>query len=122
MKAIIEIAPRGNSFQQALAIARKADKNKPLPTADYHLSFADPRQLFAELTPARLTLLDTLKHKGPMSIYALAGQLGRNYSNVHRDCSKLLEYQLVEKDANASVFVPWDEILIRLSVGHPKAA
>lgn len=74
------------------------------------LYFATMPQLLAALTPARWTLLETLKGVGAMSIYALAKLLKRNYSNVHSDVVKLLALGLVEKDENGRVFVPWDEI------------
>lgn len=122
MKAIIEISKPGTLFSRAKAVARDLDAGKKVKPADYHLAFADAHQLLAELTPARLNLLDTLKHHGAMSIYALAKLLGRNYSNVHRDCNKLLEHHLLAKDKDDCVHVPWDSIVIRLSVGRPKAA
>ena len=40
--------------------------------------------------PARWNLWRTLKGSGPLSIYALAKALKRNYSNVHSDVVKLL--------------------------------
>jgi len=122
MKAIIEVIKPGGTFTQARAIAREIDSGKKVKTADYHLAFADARHLLSELTPARLTLLDELKHSGALSMYALAKLLNRNYSNVHRDCNKLLEHHLLEKDKHGCVYVPWGEIVIRLSIGQPKAA
>lgn len=74
------------------------------------LYFADMPQLLATLTSTRWSLLEALKAGGPMSIYALAKNLGRNYSNVHSDAKKLLALGLIEKNEEGKVFVPWDEI------------
>ena len=124
-KAIIGISDWDESqraMRQAIEAARRLEAGESVPEADYHLGFATAQQLFTELTPARLALLEALKGLGPLSIYALAKTLGRNYSNVHRDCGKLLELGLVEKDEGQRVWVPWEEILIRVSLGGKAAA
>ncbi len=74
------------------------------------LYFRDMPQLLGVLTPARWALLETLKNSGALSIYALAKQAGRHYSNVHSDVAKLLGLGLVARDESGRVFVPWDEI------------
>jgi predicted transcriptional regulator len=74
------------------------------------LYFADMHMLLATLTSTRWALLEALKVCGPLSIYALAKSLGRNYSNVHSDARKLLALGLIEKNEEGKVFVPWDEI------------
>ncbi len=114
-KAVIGVAPRGRIFKDLHETARKVDRGKPVSEADYHLDFASAAQIFSELTPARLVLLETLKETGAQSIYALAKRLKRNYSNVHRDVKKLIDFDLVTKDAEGRVVVPWDEVIIRLS-------
>ena len=74
------------------------------------LYFASMPQLLSVLTPARWNLLEVLKASGPLSIYALAKALERNYSNVHSDVTKLRALGLIDKNDKGSVFVPWDEI------------
>ena len=106
------------SKKELLALARHIDAGEDLPEADYHLNFANTVQLFTELTPARMALLDTLKAAGPQTVYALAKRAGRNYSNVHRDIDKLLEHGLVERNPGGKVWVPWDEVQIRLALGR----
>jgi predicted transcriptional regulator len=73
--------------------------------------------LFAELTPARLVLLDKLRRVGPCSIYALAKAAERNYSNVHTDVSRLEELGLIERSEDGAVSVPYEavEILVPLA-------
>ena len=88
-------------------------------TPDFRLSFESARSLFAELTPARLDLLDTLRRVGPCSIYALAKAAERNYSNVHTDVSRLEELGLVERSEEAAVSVPFDAVEILVPLAQP---
>ena len=113
-KAIIEVAKRGSAVRaakQQLAAARKGK------VPDYRLSFESARSLFAELTPARVDLLDTLRRVGPCSIYALAKAAERNYSNVHTDVTRLEELGLIERAEERTVSVPYEsvEILVPLA-------
>lgn len=108
MKAIIELGRKGSVF--GIAREQLAAGQEP----DYRLSFEFARTLFAELTPARIDLLDTLRRVGPCSVYALAKEAGRNYSNVHTDVARLLDQGLAERTEEETVFVPFDEIDIKL--------
>lgn len=108
MKAIIELGRKGSVFA---AVRKQIGAGK---APDYHLSFESARTLFARLTPARIDLLDTLRRAGPCSVYALAKQAERNYSNVHADIARLEELGLVERAEDETVFVPFEEIEIRL--------
>ena len=121
MKAIIEISQRGAVKARALSTARALDRGGRA-SGDYHLGFETAAKLFAELTPARMALLESLKALGPVSIYALAKHTRRNYSNVHRDCAALEGHGLIEKDAEHRVFVPWSEVRINVAFGGDKKA
>ncbi|GMV73316.1 MAG: hypothetical protein AMXMBFR78_02670 [Rubrivivax sp.] len=114
MKAVIEVARRGSALRTARGQVVAARKGR---SPDYHLSFENARALFAELTPARVELLDTLRRVGPCSVYALAKAAERNYSNVHTDVGRLQELGLVERTQGDAVFVPYDsvEILVPLA-------
>ncbi len=115
-KAIVRTESVQAMFKRARALASRADADKRLPEANFHLSFVDGGQLLAEFTPARLRLLKTLNAAGPVSIYALAKRLKRNYSNVHRDVVRLMGLGMVAKDKTGRVFVPWADIQIRMSL------
>jgi predicted transcriptional regulator len=108
MKAIIELGKRGAIFDTART---QLAGNAPI---DFHLAFESARTLFAELTPARMELLDTLRRAGPCSIYALAKSAGRNYSNVHTDVTRLLDLGLIERQEDETVLVPFEAIEIRM--------
>ena len=62
-----------------------------------------------------------LKRCGPLSVYALAKRASRNYSNVHRDVRALLQHELVAKDEQGRVFVPWDEVILHLALAAQPA-
>ena len=114
MKAIIEVARKGSIFRAAAQQLASARQGR---TPDFRLSFESARSLFAELTPARLDLLDTLRRVGPCSIYALAKAAERNYSNVHTDVSRLEELGLIERSEDDAILVPFEsvEILVPLA-------
>lgn len=114
-KAIIGTESLQTMFKRAHEVARKIDGGEPPPEADYHLNFESAARLFSELTPRRMELLEELKRSGPRSIYALAKELHRNYSNVHSDVRILVDHGLLEKDEKSRVFMPWDEIQINVS-------
>ena len=114
MKAIIEVARKGSIFRTA---AQQLANSRQGRTPDFRMSFESARSLFAELTPARLDLLDTLRRVGPCSIYALAKAAERNYSNVHTDVSRLEELGLIERSGDDAISVPFEsvEILVPLA-------
>ena len=91
-----------------LASGRKA------PPALALLSFADLPLLVKTLTPARWELLRRLKAAGPLTIFALAKLLERDYKNVHTDVSRLLELKLLEKNQEGQVGVAWQAIRAEL--------
>ena len=115
MKAIIELSRKGSIFG---AVARQVAGSRRGRTPDYRLSFESARALFAELTPARLDLLDTLRRTGPSSVYALAKAAQRNYSNVHTDASRLEEWGLIERADDGMVSVPFEAVEIRIPLAQ----
>jgi predicted transcriptional regulator len=115
MKAIIEVARKGSIF---LSVAKQVAAARQGRSPDFHLSFESARSLFAELTPARLDLLDTLRRVGPCSVYALAKAAERNYSNVHTDVARLEELGLVERMEDETISVPFESIEILLPLAQ----
>jgi predicted transcriptional regulator len=115
MKAIIELSRKGSVFRAA---AQQLAPARQWITPDLRLSFESARSLFAELTPARLDLLDTLRRVGPCSVYALARAAVRNYSNVHTDATRLEELGLVERSEEGSISVPFVAVEILVPVAQ----
>ena len=91
-----------------LASGRKA----PAPLAI--LSFADLPLLTKTLTPARWELLKQLKEAGPLTIFALAKRLERDYKNVHTDVAQLTSLGLIQKTEQDLVRVAWEAIRAEL--------
>ncbi len=115
MKAIIEIVRGGEYAQSALEIARRVDAGLAVADADYHIGFHSVERMFSELTPERLKLLEVLQQSGALSIHALSKVLGRDDSNLNRDIEALMAHELISKNDDGKVLVPWDEVDIRLS-------
>jgi predicted transcriptional regulator len=116
MKAIIEVARKGSIFRSAAKQLAGARQGRAV---DFHLSFESARSLFADLTPARLDLLEVLRRVGPCSVYALAKAAERNYSNVHADVARLEELGLVERSEDDSIGVPFESIEILVPLTQP---
>ena len=87
---------------------------RPRPAPLAVLSFAGLPLLVKTLTPARWDLLQRLAKAGPVTVYALAKLLGRDYKNVHTDVSRLFELKLLEKNQDGQVSVPWQAIRAEL--------
>lgn len=102
------------------ALARRIDAGEEVPEADYILNYPEVTRAFSDITPERYRLLETLQRLGTVSIYALARELGRNYSNVHADISALLELELVARTPEG-VYVPWEAVEWRLSTAAQAA-
>ncbi len=115
-KVFIGVESFDEMARRARETARRVDAGERVPEADYYLNFSSAAQLFSELTPARLAVLERLKAQGPLTIYALAKRLDRNYSNVHADVQALLAHDLIAKDEGGRLYVPWEEIQIHLSL------
>ena len=97
-------------FEAAWHLA--SGRKPPAPLAI--LSFADLPLLAKNLTPARWQLLKKLKAAGPLTIFALAKLLERDYKNVHTDVSRLLELNLLEKNQDGLVSVSWQAVKAEL--------
>ena len=115
MKAIIEVAKRGSAVHAARQQVAAAKRGQ---VCDFRLSFESARALFAELTPARVDLLDSLRRFGPCSVYALAKAAERNYSNVHSDVGRLEQLGLIERGEAGSISVPYESVEIRLPLAQ----
>jgi predicted transcriptional regulator len=97
-------------FGKALGRAKAGKKVAPY----FGIGFRSMSEFGEVFTPKRWELVAALKASGPLTIYALAKRLGRHYRNVHKDVTVMLEWTVIEKDEEDRIFVPWDEIDIRL--------
>lgn len=111
----------------AQAAERTAETMKALqdgrPVAPYFgISFAEVGQLLGTFTPRRWELIAALREAGPLTVAALARQLGRNYKNVHSDVAQLIEWMAVERHDNGQVSVPWSQIVVDMKLPQRQAA
>ena len=78
------------------------------------LHFENLEVLLKTLTPGRWALLKKLRANGPLSIRALANDLGRDYKNVHTDVRRLENFGLIGQTKDDRIKVPWDIVEARL--------
>lgn len=83
-------------------------------TPHFCIGFETVPQFAKVFTPKRWELISELKKLGAVSIYVLTKRLDRHYRNVHQDVALLGEWLVIEKDEQGKMFVPWDEIDVRL--------
>jgi len=109
----VEIQPAQAALELFGKTLQQLDAGKAA-VPHYSIGFESLPQFAGVFTPKRWELISVLKRFGAVSIYGLAKQLGRHYRNVHKDISALMEWMVVEKDEQGRVFIPWDEIDVRL--------
>ena len=96
-----------SSIRKSLGRFRRAWKTRE--SQGEFISFDSLDTLLKTLTSKRWELLRTLQAHGPMSIRALARELGRDVKNVHADVRALTDVGLIEKSGRF-IRVPFDEI------------
>ena len=87
-----------------------------VPAAQLRLSFESLPTLLKNLTPARWELLKRLKAAGPLTIFALAKLLERDYKNVHTDVARLIHLNLIEKKQDGQISVSWEAVRAELKL------
>ena len=105
-----DAANTAKGFIDAWKRAESGEKMK----AENRLYFENLETLLKTLTQGRWLLLKTLRIKGPMSVRALAKELGRDYKNVHTDVRRLEEVGLVGRTKDEHPEVPWDIVEAQL--------
>ncbi len=105
--------PTADALDRFEAAWHLASGRKP-PEPISILSFADLPLLVKNLTPARWDLLKELKKAGPLSIFALAKLLERDYKNVHTDVARLIDLKLIERTQTSLIQIGWDAVRAEL--------
>jgi predicted transcriptional regulator len=80
--------------RRSLTRAKKLDRGARMP-ASVSITFDDPLDMLAVLTPQRVKLIGIIKLK-PMSVSDLADRLKREARSVRRDVNKLEEVGVVK--------------------------
>lgn len=81
-------------FKRGKEIARKIDRGEKL-APEYTLTFEDPGDMFAVMSPARLDVFRAAKAE-PASITAIAQRLHRDRSSVKKDVDILAAAGLLD--------------------------
>ena len=105
----IEISSPDESLRQFEDAWHRAERGEDVEPF-FSVGFESMAELISTLTPKRWELNERLHREGPMSIYALAKLLERDYKNVHTDVKALSELEIVQETEDGKVAIPWDEI------------
>jgi predicted transcriptional regulator len=108
-EAMIRIVNGDDAILEAAGVRFKQTwkTGKPGPAV---FTFSSPAQLFSVITPKRWELVERLQHLGPSSIRGLARSLERDVKRVHEDVMAMVEWGLVERNAEGRVHVPYEVI------------
>lgn len=114
-KLHIEVQPAAAALERFGASLQAVMRGRsPRPYSG--IGFENMAQFGEVFSPKRWELVESLKAAGPLSIYALAKYLNRHYRNVYKDVGILTEWMVISKDEDGKVFVPWDEIDVRMAL------
>ncbi|WP_018913218.1 hypothetical protein [Thiomonas sp. FB-6] len=105
--------PMAATLDRAKATMQAIERGeRPFPY--FGIGFDSLPQFFGVFTPRRWELVSRLRQDGPLTVAELARRLGRNYKNVHDDVVALMQWDTIRRREDRRVFVPWDEIDLRL--------
>lgn len=91
---IVNTGTAEDFFARSREIARKIDQGEPLEP-EFTLTFENPGDMFAVMTPARLEVFRAAKAE-PASITAIAQRLHRDRSTVKKDVDILAAAGLLD--------------------------
>ncbi|MDQ5847826.1 MAG: MarR family transcriptional regulator [Pseudomonadota bacterium] len=111
----LRLGPAADALDRFEAAWNRTAEGRAVQRLDI-LTLGNLPLLIKTLTPARWSLLERLRAKGPSSIYELARRLQRDYKNVHTDVARLIELGLIERKENL-VAVVWDVVRAELRFG-----
>ena len=111
----LRLGPPGDALDRFEAAWNRLAEGRR-PASLRVLTLEDLPALLRALTPARWQLVSRLAREGPLSIYALAKRLERDYKNVHTDASELLALGVLERRGKRAVAVPWDLLRAEMSL------
>jgi len=111
----IGIGDSTSTAQGFIQAWKRGEKGERLKT-EQRLVFENLETLLKTLTQGRWVLLKTLRAKGPISVRALAKELGRDYKNVHTDVRRLEQIGLIDRNKDDQVRVPWDIVEAKLKL------
>jgi len=112
----IEVKDEKESAQEFVKAWHQAEKGLAAEQPAERLYFKDLKTLLTVMTPRRMAALKTLHEHGPLSVRALAKELGRDYKNVHKDMQEMEKIGIVVRDEQGLLLVPWSSIVAELEL------
>jgi predicted transcriptional regulator len=109
----IGVGDAATTAKEFIDVWKRAERGETVQEKN-RLHFENLELLLKTLTPGRWTLLKRLHANGPMSVRALANDLGRDYKNVYTDVQRLENIGLIGRAKNDRINVPWDIVEARL--------
>lgn len=91
---VVKTGTTDEYFSRVREIARQLDRGET-PQTEFTLTFEDPADMFAVMSPARLELFRAAK-AGPASITAIAQKVHRDRSSVKKDVDILVTAGLLD--------------------------
>jgi predicted transcriptional regulator len=92
-----------------------------IPEPYFGIGFESFPQLLEVFSLGRWALLTHLSAQGPLTLADLARGLGRDEAEVVGDVAVLLDWTVLERQADGRVWVPWDEVDLRLPLARQAA-
>jgi len=92
-----------------------------IPEPYFGIGFESLPQLPAVFSLGRWALLTHLSAQGPLTLADLARGVGRDEAEVAGDVAALLDWTVLERQADGRVWVPWDEVDLRLPLARRAA-
>ena len=112
--------PMADLFDRARGVMESLDAGET-PEPYFGIGFESLPQLLEVFSLARWALLTYLSAQGPLTTAELARGLGRDDAEVRSDVAALMEWTVVERGADGRVWVPWDEVDLRLPLARRAA-
>jgi predicted transcriptional regulator len=112
--------PSADLLERARVVMETLDAGE-LPEPYFGIGFDSLPQLLEIFSPKRWALITYLSAQGPLTLSDLARGLGRNESEAQGDVAALLEWTVVERRADGRLWVPWDEVDMRLPLARQAA-
>ncbi len=114
-QSMAESLTNGASMMEAL------ERNETV-TPYFGISFSEIGTMLGVLTPKRWNLIAVLREHDAMSVAELARRSERNYKNVHQDVAMMLEWHILERNAQGQIHAPFDELVLDVKMPVKKAA
>ena len=103
--------PLADSLANAASMMEALERNDAV-TPFFGIGFSEIGTMLGVLTAKRWDLIALLREHGAMSVAELARRSERNYKNVHQDVAMLLEWHILERNAQGQIHAPFDEMVL----------